>query len=59
MQSVYSMWENGVNISDGFIQEKPKRICATMGIVASDELVYGLDFSNGWLDSFKKRNHLK
>ena len=59
LEWVMRMWELGVHITDGIIQEKARQISIERRVAGLNRTQYGLNFSNGWLAGFKKRHSLK
>ena len=53
---VYDMMEQNVSINDGLIQEKAQEIQEYMNSTLPIHKHFTLQFSNGWLASFKSRN---
>ena len=56
---IHSMRDHGVHLTDKLNQEKGHRIFLALEQVPGIERRWGTNFSNGWLDGFKKRNSFK
>ena len=56
---VVRMWELSVRISDGIIQDKARQVSIERSLTGLNTTQYRLNFSNGWLPGFIKRNYLK
>ena len=56
---IFEIWDKNVFLSDSIIQEKARRLSYSRKNQSPPQRKYGNMYSNGWLYSFKKRNHFK
>ena len=56
---INEIWAQGINISDALIQQKARQVSGIDNDGDISRKKYGRNYSNGWLESFKKRTFLK
>ncbi len=53
------MWSKGVFISDALVREKGHRVLQDLNSKTTTDKQISMTFSNGWIESFKKRNKFR